>query len=65
MDKKEGLFDDVMMMGIEGETYRKIVDIAQKENKSVTEVAAEAIGKHIDEKSKLTESKERRLLMEG
>jgi predicted CopG family antitoxin len=56
---------DMTMMGIEGETYKKLLDIAKKENKSVTEVAAEAIGKHIEDRSQVTESREKKLLMEG
>lgn len=56
---------DIMMMGIEGDTYKKLLDIAKKENKSVTEVASEAIGKHIEDRSHVSESREKKLLMEG
>lgn len=57
---------DVYMMGVEGDTYKKLLDIAKKENKAVNEVAADALKKHIDDNDSLKESvSQKKLLMEG
>lgn len=58
-------FDDVWMMGIEGETYRELLEIAKKQNKTVAEVASEALKATINDGKKVSESKERKFLMEG
>jgi len=61
MEKK----NDIYVMGIEGETYAELSKIAKKDNKSVADVTSEALKRHIDEKKKVNESTEPRLLMEG
>lgn len=63
MNKK--ITDDLQVVVIGQDTYKKLSDIAKKENKSVVDVTSEALSKHIDEKNKIQESKEPRLLMEG
>lgn len=55
--------DDLYMMGIDRETYEKLLVKAKLENRSVADVVAEALRRTTD---KLEESKaEPKLLMEG
>lgn len=57
--------DELALMAIDTETYKKLNEIAKKEHKSVVDVASEAFKKMIDEKSQMQEHTEKRLLMEG
>lgn len=57
--------NDVYMMGVEGDTYKKLSEVAKKEGRSVTDVVADALKKKIDDSKVVTESTERKLLMEG
>jgi len=57
---------DLTILGIDGDTYQKLLAIAKKQNRSVVEVVSEALGKHINENQALGESKTApKLLMEG
>lgn len=55
---------DVVMIGIHENDLSELQDIAKKQNKSVVEVASEAIRKHIDGSKGLQESKQRKILTE-
>jgi len=57
--------DDVFMLGVEGETYKNLLDIAKKQNKSVSEVTAEALKEKIVREKQVTEARERKVLCEG
>ena len=61
-DVKE--LDDIHMMGFDQATYEQLLKIARQENKSVSEVASEALKRHLEEKSQ-TKKTEKRLLVEG
>ena len=50
------------MMGVEKDTYEQMLEIAKRENKSVAEVASDALRRHIQDQSKLNEPRERRVL---
>lgn len=63
--ENKGLLGDVYMMGVEGECYRDLLDIAKKQGKTVNEVASEALRKEIEKSKSLKESREKKLLMEG
>lgn len=56
---------DIHMMGIDDETYGKMLKVAKKENKSVSDVASEAFSKHLKEKELQESAPQRKLLMEG
>lgn len=58
-------FNEMMMLGIDGETYSKLLEVAKRENKSVVQVASEALKDKIEQASALKESTERKMLMEG
>mgnify|MGYP006277161103 CR=1 FL=1 len=62
MSNEKNPLSDIFMMGVGKETYEKMLEIAKKKNKSVAEVASEALRQHIDDESKLNESRERRVL---
>jgi predicted HicB family RNase H-like nuclease len=53
---------DIFMMGIEKETYEEMLEIAKKKNKSVAEVASQAIREHLQTEKGLNESTQRRIL---
>lgn len=53
---------DIFMMGIEKETYEQMLEIAKRKNKSVAEVASEALREHLHNENTLQESKQRRVL---
>ena len=57
--------DDVFLMGVEGDTYKELLNIAKKEQKSVSEVVSEALKKKIEDAKVVKESTERKLLLEG
>lgn len=61
----KSVMDDVFMLGVEGETYQTLLDIAKKQNKSVTQVASEALQDKISKEKQVTESRERKVLCEG
>jgi predicted HicB family RNase H-like nuclease len=63
--EKKSLLGDVFMMGVEGECYRELLDIAKKQGKTVNEVASDALRKEIEKSKGLSESSEKRLLVEG
>lgn len=56
---------DVFMMGVDGEMYKQLLQIAQATGKSVTEVAGEALSKHVANAKQLKESSEKKILCEG
>jgi hypothetical protein len=65
MDQSKTL-NDVFMMGVDEQTYKKLLEIAQKEGKSVGEVTSEALQKIIRDRAHVGESVgNRKLLMEG
>ena len=53
---------DIFMMGIEKETYDEMLEIAKRKNKSVAEVACEALREHLQNEKNLNESRQRRVL---
>jgi hypothetical protein len=53
---------DIFMMGIEKETYDEMLEIAKRKNKSVAEVASEALREHLQNEKSLNESRQRRVL---
>jgi hypothetical protein len=53
---------DIFMMGIEKETYDEMLEIAKRKNKSVAEVASEALREHLQNEKNLNESRQRRVL---
>jgi predicted HicB family RNase H-like nuclease len=55
-------FENAFLMGVEGDTYQKLLEIAKKEGKSVNDVASEALRKHIDFSKTVSESRERKVL---
>jgi len=57
--------DDVFIMGVEGDTYKELLNVAKKEQKSVNEVVSEALKKKIEDAKVAKESTERKLLLEG
>lgn len=61
----EKIGEDLAMLTIGSDTYKRLHEIAKKENKAVVDVASEALQKHIADKLSLQEHKEKRLLMEG
>ena len=61
----EKVGEDLSLMMITQDTYKKLNEIAKKENKAVVDVAAEALQKHIADKSQIKEHKEKKLLVEG
>lgn len=60
MEKK--MLDDAYLMGVEGETYQKLLEIAKKEGRSVNDVASDALRRHIENSKSVVESKERKVL---
>jgi len=56
---------DMFMLGIEGDTYKELLDIAKKQGKSVNEVTSDALRKIIEQERGIQESKSRRMLNEG
>lgn len=60
MEKK--MLDDAYLMGVEGETYQSLLEIAKKQGKSVNDVASEALRKHIASNKTVSESKDRKVL---
>ncbi len=61
----KSVMDDVFMLGVEGSTYENLLEIAKKQNKSVTQVAAEALHDKISKEKTVIESRERKVLCEG
>ncbi len=58
--------NDLYLMGIEKETYEQLLSVARKENKTVAEVASEALRLKIQKERDMTESRlEKQLLCEG
>ena len=56
---------DIHMMGIDDETYQQLLAIARATGKSVADVAADALAKHLADSKQLKESSDRKLLCEG
>ncbi|MBK9390460.1 MAG: hypothetical protein IPN68_09800 [Bacteroidetes bacterium] len=57
--------NDIFVMGVEGDTYKQLLDIAKKEGKTVNEVTADALKQKIDDSKLVTESNTKKLLLEG
>lgn len=58
--------NDLYLMGIEKETYEQLLSVARKENKTVAEVASEALRLKIQKEREMNESRlEKKLLCEG
>ena len=57
--------NDIFVMGVEGDTYKQLLDIAKKEGKTVNEVTADALKQKIDDSKPVTESNTKKLLLEG
>lgn len=62
----EGVKDlgDIVMIGIHADELSELNEIAKKQNKSVVDVASEALRKHIDSNKGLQESRQRKILTE-
>lgn len=56
---------DLHLMGVDAETYQQLLSIARITGKSVAEVAADALSKHIKSQNSISESNQRKLLCEG
>ncbi len=57
--------NDVYMMGIEGDTYKDLLEIAKRQNKGVGEIVSDALKQKIEDQKQLKESTQKKLLMEG
>ncbi len=57
--------NDVYMMGIEGDTYKDLLEIAKRKNKGVGEIVSDALKQKIEDQKQLKESTQKKLLMEG
>lgn len=58
--------NDLFMLGINGETYQKLLEIAKKQGKSVVDVTSDALKTHIETSGNLKEStREKKILLEG
>ena len=53
---------DIFMMGVEKETYEEMLEVAKRKNKSVAEIASEALRNHLQNEKGLNESRERKIL---
>lgn len=61
-ENKGNPFNDIFMMGVEKDTYEQMLEVAKRKNKSVAEVASEALRKHLESERGLNESRERKIL---
>ncbi len=56
---------EIYMMGVEEETYKKMVDVAKRTGKTVPDVASEALKTHLDNQTVNESKSQKKLLMEG